>query len=151
MSEADKSKNLHWLVVGARGEKRLIKSIRREQEGGREERRGGWRGGLSRGGPSRGRASMAGRGRGLTRGRGGVRTSGANNMPLGARAKAPAVPEQRGLDVAEREERETESETEENEMEVEGESARDNPPTGERRKRKERNEHGVTVGPPEKR
>ncbi len=40
MSEADKSKNLHWLVVGARGEKRLIKSIRREQEGGREERRG---------------------------------------------------------------------------------------------------------------
>ena len=151
MSEADKSKNLHWLVVGARGEKRLIKSIRREQEGGREERRGGWRGGLSRGGPSRGRASMAGRGRGLNRGRGGMRTSGANNMPLGARAKAPAVPEQRGLDVAEREERETESETEENEMEVEGESARDNPPTGERRKRKERNEHGVTVGPPEKR
>jgi hypothetical protein len=77
-----------------------------------------------------------------------MRTSGANNMPLGARAKAPAVPEQRGLDVAEREERETESETEENEMEVEGESARDNPPTGERRKRKERNEHGLTVGPP---
>ena len=58
-------------------------------------------------------------------------------MPLGARAKAPAVLEQRGLDVAEREtERETESETEENGMEVEGESARDNPPTGERRRGK---------------
>jgi hypothetical protein len=41
--------------------------------------------------------------------------------------------------------------TEESEMEVEGESARDNPPAGERRKRKERNEHGMTVGPPEKR
>ncbi len=53
--------------------------------------------------------------------------------------------------MAEGEERETESETEESEMDVEGESARDNPPTGERRKRKERNEHGMTVGPPEKR
>ena len=94
---------------------------------------------------------MTSRGRGLNRGRGGTRTSGANNMPLGARPKAPAVSEQRGLEVAEGEERETESETEESEMEVEGESARDNPPTGERRKRKERNEHRMTVGPPEKR
>jgi hypothetical protein len=35
-------------------------------------------------------------------------------------------------------------------MEVEGESGRDNPTMGDRRKRKERNENGANIGPPEK-
>jgi len=89
LTEEDKSKNLQWLVVGARGEKRLVKSTRREQDGGQRERRG--RGGMTRSradqrGASRGgmsRASGIQRGRGVTRGRvsGAGRGSGANLTP----------------------------------------------------------------------
>jgi len=54
LTEEDKSKNLQWVVVGARGEKRLIKTV--------ERGRGGWRG---RGrGATRGRAYQRGRTRG---------------------------------------------------------------------------------------
>jgi hypothetical protein len=47
LSDEDRSKNLQWMVVGARGEKRLVKNTRREQDGGQRERRG--RGGMIRG------------------------------------------------------------------------------------------------------
>jgi hypothetical protein len=36
-SKSDRSKNLQWLVVGARGEKRLVKSTPREPAGGERE------------------------------------------------------------------------------------------------------------------
>ena len=39
LTEEDKSKQLKWLVVGKRGEKRLIKGVEREGQGGRQERR----------------------------------------------------------------------------------------------------------------
>ena len=37
----DRDKNLKWLVLGKRGEKRLIKGVEREGQGGRQEREGG--------------------------------------------------------------------------------------------------------------
>ena len=49
LTEEDRSKNLKWLVVGKRGEKRLIKGTERENQRGRQERErgaeatgGGW-------------------------------------------------------------------------------------------------------------
>ena len=45
LSDEDRSKNLKWLVVGKRGEKRLIKGVEREGQWGRHERErgsGGW-------------------------------------------------------------------------------------------------------------
>ena len=154
LTEEDKSKNLQWLVVGARGEKRLVKSTRREQDGGQRERRG--RGGMTRSradqrGASRGgmsRASGIQRGRGVTRGRvsGAGRGSGANLTPMGARSEVTATVEQRG--------RESQSEMEEGETEEESEGMEeveeDDSRTGERRKRKERNEDSRAVGPPVK-
>ena len=154
LTEEDKSKNLQWLVVGARGEKRLVKSTRREQDGGQRERRG--RGGMTRSradqrGASRGgmsRASGIQRGRGVTRGRvsGAGRGSGANLTPMGARSEVTATVEQR--------ERESQSEMEEGETEEESEGMEeveeDDSRTGERRKRKERNEDSRAVGPPVK-
>ena len=41
LSEEDRSKNLKWLVVGKRGEKRLIKGVEREGQWGRQERERG--------------------------------------------------------------------------------------------------------------
>ena len=154
LTEEDKSKNLQWLVVGARGEKRLVKSTRREQDGGQRERRG--RGGMTRSradqrGASRGgmsRASGIQRGRGVTRGRvsGAGRGSGANLTPMGARSEVTATVEQRG--------RESQSEMEEGETEEESEGMEeveeDDSRAGERRKRKERNEDSRAVGPPVK-
>jgi hypothetical protein len=142
------------MVVGARGEKCLVKNTRREQDGGQRERRG--RGGMIRGrtdqrGASRGgmsRVSGMQRGRGVTRGRGSRagRGSGANLTPMGARSGAAATVEQR--------ERESQSEMEEGETEEESEgmeeAEEDNSRTGERRKRKERNEDSRAVGPPVK-
>ncbi len=86
LSESDRSKNLQWLVVGARGEKRLVKSTPREPVGGEREwrgRRGTIRGGTIRGGTTRGSGTQ--RGRGLARGRGSGtgRGSGANMVPMG--------------------------------------------------------------------
>jgi hypothetical protein len=141
LTEDDRAKNLHWLVVGARGEKRLIKSTQRDQRGGeRGVRRG--RGGVNRGGASRlgmNRGNVVPRGRGTTRGSTVVRGSGANTAPLGARTKARTAENQSETDPME-----TESEAEEG---SDAEEIR----LRERRKRKERNEYGVAVGPPEKR
>ena len=41
LTEEDRSKNLKWLVVGKRGEKRLIKGMEREGQWGRQERERG--------------------------------------------------------------------------------------------------------------
>ena len=41
LTEEDRSKNLKWLVVGKRGEKRLIKGTERESQRGRQERERG--------------------------------------------------------------------------------------------------------------
>jgi hypothetical protein len=39
LTQEDRDKNLKWIVVGRRGEKRIIKGTERESQGGREERR----------------------------------------------------------------------------------------------------------------
>ena len=39
LTEEDRRKNLKWIVVGRRGEKRLIKGVERENQTGREDRR----------------------------------------------------------------------------------------------------------------
>ena len=55
LTQEDRDKNLKWIVVGRRGEKRLIKGMERETQGSREERTGSWiepdRGRLAVGGP----------------------------------------------------------------------------------------------------
>ena len=38
LTEEDRNKNLKWLVVGKRGEKRLIKGVERDDQVGRQER-----------------------------------------------------------------------------------------------------------------
>ena len=38
LTEEDRNKNLKWLVVGKRGEKRLIKGVERDDQAGRQER-----------------------------------------------------------------------------------------------------------------
>jgi hypothetical protein len=143
LSESDRSKNLQWLVVGARGEKRLVKSTPREQTGGEREgrgRRGTIRGGTVRGGPTRGSGTL--RGRGLARGRGSGtgRGSGANMVPMGPRPSTTVSPVQRETDQTETSETEESEEMEEDDSRV-----------GERRKRKERNEDSGAMGPPVKR
>ena len=71
-TEEERSKNVEWMVVGRKGEKRLIKGVAR-QWGGEMRGRGTWRtergGGTVRGG--RGRGSSLPPGRGLLPGRGG--------------------------------------------------------------------------------
>jgi hypothetical protein len=57
LSEEDKSKNLKWTVVGARGEKRLIKTTVREFHSNRQE----WPRGGGRGMRSRGTGALRGR------------------------------------------------------------------------------------------
>ena len=53
LTQEDIDKNLKWIVVGRRGEKRIIKGTEREAQGGRDERRLNWtepaivRGGLT--------------------------------------------------------------------------------------------------------
>ena len=143
LSESDRSKNLQWLVVGARGEKRLVKSTPREQTGGEREgrgRRGTIRGGTVRGGPTRGSGTQ--RGRGLARGRGSGtgRGSGANMVPMGPRPSTTVSPVQRETEQTETSETEESEEMEEDDSRV-----------GERRKRKERNEDSGAMGPPVKR
>jgi hypothetical protein len=91
LGDTDRAKNLAWLVVGPRGEKRLVKKyVSLEAERGEAGSRGGWRGGPrgrrsyqpTRGGP---------RGRGWPVRGGGMTTAipaenrgtGANTTPLG--------------------------------------------------------------------
>jgi hypothetical protein len=150
LSEADKSKNLQWMVVGARGEKRLIKCLPKEQTGG--ERRGGrtvrgrasWSGESQRG---MSRGSAINRGRGVIRGKnyGVPRGSGANKTPLGARVTMTVLSEAEPIEFMEG------TETEGSDTEVEEEPEEDETRNGARRKRKGRNEEGTVVGPPGKR
>lgn len=59
-NEDEVAKNLVWMVVGAKGEKRLVKQIPREQSGREQQRRGGLRGRPPlRGGAVRGRVATA--------------------------------------------------------------------------------------------
>jgi hypothetical protein len=151
LTDADRSKNLQWLVVGARGEKRLIKTTPREQTGGDREARGGAcknRGGTlrgrvnkptaSRGATSRGSGLL--RGRGVNRGRpsGAVRGTGANLTPVGDRS---------GMATGQADQTEVEKDGTEEEEEME----EDEPRTGDRRKRRERSQESALAGPPVKR
>jgi len=42
LTQEDRDRNLKWIVVGRRGEKRIIKGTERESQGGREERNSNW-------------------------------------------------------------------------------------------------------------
>jgi hypothetical protein len=134
LSEADRSKNLQWLVVGASGEKHLVKSTPREPAG--EERE--WRG---RRGSIRGRTIQGGtiQGSGTQRGRGSGSGRGSRVVPMGPRTSTTPAPDQREINQTEI------SETEESE-----EMEEDNSGVAERRKRKERNEDNGAVGRPVK-
>jgi len=124
LSEQDQSKNLQWMVLGARGEKRLVKSVPRDPpaQGGRT--------------PARGRGTRGARGN-LTRGR----ASGVNTIPIRNRASPVTMP----MVNTEEESTEEESEMEEQE-EMEPEKAAEM--TGNIRKRKGGKS---TEAPPEKR
>jgi hypothetical protein len=96
LAEQDKSKNLQWLVVGARGEKRIIKAVPREQP-------------AQRGRPT-------GRGRGTTTRRGGRgNATGANTIPMGPRQGPTQTPPE--AETVEEEVSEEEMSTEETETE----------------------------------
>ena len=134
LSEQDKSKNLRWMVVGARGEKRFVKAVPRDQPA------------------QRGRPTVRGRGTRGTRGGGvGGRTSGANNVPIGARPpQAPVITETES-------ETETEAESDpgtEKEMESETETERGSQSTTERatiRGKRKGSGGRAADAPPEKR
>ena len=131
LAEQDKAKNLQWMVVGARGEKRIIKAVPREQP-------------AQRGRP-------AGRGRGSTirrGGRGGA--TGANTTPMGPRqTPSQSAPETETVEEASEEEmttEETETEPEENE------AVSDRPTTKKDNRLKRKGSGGRAWGaPPEKR
>jgi hypothetical protein len=136
LTETDKSKNLEWLVVGARGEKRLIKTLPRDQPAqrvgevrGKRGRPRGTRGGTVRGGLSRGAVA-----------------SGSNSIPIGNRPETRVSEKET---ESEGEEEDTEGETE-TEMDIEEETAQE---TREdtRGKRKKRSGEKANVGPPLKR
>jgi hypothetical protein len=95
MSESEKAKNLEWIVVGARGEERLIKTVPREQPSRR--------GGETRGGRGRLRGSRGG----ITRG--GL-ASGSNSIPIGNGPETTETEMETGV------EGETDPETEEEEV-----------------------------------
>ena len=142
LTEEDKSKNLQWLVVGARGEKRFVKSVPRDPPPqGRTATRG------------RGMRGTGVRGAGASRGTRG-KTSGANSIPITGRP-APE-PVRRGSKEKETEEEadtetETESEMEtETETETVGEADSGASKTPFRRKRKGSGGRAVDA-PPEKR
>jgi hypothetical protein len=75
LTEEDKSKNLQWALVGGKGEKRLIKTVRKEWTRGRRASRGtgGERGGRARQEQRTNTARTTGEGRGEVQGRGEVR------------------------------------------------------------------------------
>jgi hypothetical protein len=132
LAEQDKAKNLQWMVVGARGEKRIIKAVPREQP-------------AQRGRP-------AGRGRGSTirrGGRGGA--TGANTTPMGPRqTPSQSAPE---TETVEEEASEEEMTTEETETEPEeNEAVSDRPTTKKDNRLKRKGSGGRAWGaPPEKR
>jgi hypothetical protein len=133
LTETDKAKNLEWILVGARGEKRLIKTVPREPVQRTAEVRGrrgqprGTRGGTARGGLSRGGVA-----------------SGSNSLPISRReARDP----ERELETGSEEEEETEPESG---MEVEEETG-ERTRVNARGKRKDRSGEKAQGGPPLKR
>ena len=107
LSEEDKAKNLQWLVVGNRGEKRFVKAVPRDPP----PRRGG----------------MTARGRGTRGTRGGARgrTTGANSTPIVRRtvpAQAAVAPQGSQAEKEKEQESEPDTDTEtETETETEAE------------------------------
>jgi predicted phage tail protein len=133
LAEQDKSKNLQWLVVGARGEKRIIKAVPREQP-------------AQRGRPT-------GRGRGTTTRRGGRgNATGANTIPMGPRQGPTQTPPEAETVEEEVSDEEME-ETEETETEPEEhETATDRATTKKDNRLKRKGSGGRAWGaPPEKR
>ncbi len=130
LAEQDKAKNLHWMVVGARGEKRIIKAVPREQPAQRGRP------------PGRGRGNTTRRG-----GRGGA--TGANITPMGPRqTPSQTAPETETVEgkVSEEEMSETETEPEEHE------AVTDRPTTKKDNRLKRDGSGGRACGaPPEKR
>ncbi len=98
LSEEDQSKNLQWMVVGARGEKRFVKTIPRDPPAQRGRT------------PARGRGTRGTRGGG-TRGR----ISGSNTIPIGTRTNTVTEPAENMEEEPSETESETETETEEGE------------------------------------
>ena len=155
LTEEDRSKNLQWIVVGARGEKRITKTVPREQsQRGRETVRGG-RGGAreSRGRNARGGTTRSGTSRGGT-------TSGANSTPVRTRQKdaEKVVENGDGKETENKDGKETESEEEkETDTESDPETAEEmetetEMETGIETRRKRKKRSGETaMGPPEKR
>jgi hypothetical protein len=78
LTDQDKAKNLRWVVVGQRGEKRIVKMPDREKEGA-------WSGPPIRGGRGRGRGTWT-RGRGK-RGRPADEAMDEDERPPRTRAK----------------------------------------------------------------
>ena len=79
LTREDLEKNLKWIIVGLRGEKRLIKAVERENQGGRETRRPPYNGG--RGGFNT--LGGGGENRGGSSGFGGFNRGGTNNGDSG--------------------------------------------------------------------
>ena len=79
LTREDLEKNLKWIIVGLRGEKRLIKAVERENQGGRETRRPPYNGG--RGGFNT--LGGGGENRGGRSGFGGFNRGGTNNGDSG--------------------------------------------------------------------
>jgi hypothetical protein len=141
MPEQDKAKNLQWMVVGARGEKRIIKTVPRDPPAQRGRAAGRGRGGGAR--DQRGtRGVRGGPDKGIAR--------GANSTPIGSRQSqlqpSPVVM------PMENDGEETESEEEEEEMVTEVETG---PETEAERRDKRRKRKGSAErageAPPQKR
>jgi hypothetical protein len=131
LAEQDKAKNLQWIVVGARGEKRIIKAVPREQP-------------AQRGRPT-------GRGRGTTAKKGGRGSAtGANNIPMGPRQGPTQTPPE--TETAEEEVSEEEMSTEETETEPEEhETATDRTTKKDNKLKRKGSGRRAWGAPPEKR
>jgi hypothetical protein len=132
LAEQDKAKNLQWMVVGSRGEKRIIKAVPREQPAQRGRPAGRGRGGTTRRG-----------------GRGGA--TGANTTPMGPRQTPSQTASE--TETVEEEASEEEMTTEETETEPEeNEAVTDRPTTKKDNRLKRKGIGGRAWGaPPEKR
>jgi hypothetical protein len=127
LNDADLAKNLHWTVVGSRGERRIEKRLKETTARGRDPRRGS-------------RTDF--RGRGIL--------TGANRTALDPRSRK--VTDRDRDRESGRETNEEENSDMETEEEPEGE--REEPETGTRpktTKRKDRSRGSVSDSPPEKR
>jgi hypothetical protein len=136
MTEQDRSKNLQWMVVGARGDKRLIKTVPREQTVQRGHATGRGRGNRGQ------RVSGMGTSRGMAR--------GANRTPVGTRPSQAAL--QRETVEENNSEEEMSPTEEEEEMEEEAETEAVSTAKSQTDRRKRKGSGGRAVGaPPEKR